>query len=268
MDNPGNTDLSKDSASSAEWDVGFDRIPTVTISDNSQDLRVSNLRNFRYECDGSHVPNWETREYRLDDVCSLDFIVVPFSTQPHLAHTMVSFGFKTGDHLSISVEARRRREQPYSIVKGMFGAFPLTYVIADERDTIGVRTEYRQDVVHLYPSAASPDDARMFLLSMLRRANQLSDSPESYNTLFNNCLTNLRDHANEIWPRRVKWGLGIVFTGHAGHLAYELGLLKRDDSFESLDEKAKINDLAKGNWHREDFSKLIRVRWPDCHGES
>ncbi len=260
MDDFNANDPTTTSSSSPEWDVGFDRIPTVELSEDLQVARVLNFRNFRYECDGSHTPHWETREFQIDDVCDLEFIVVPFSTQPHLAHTMVSFGFKSGQHISISVEARRRWKQPYSIIKGLFGAFPLMYVIADERDTIGLRTEYRQDVVHLYPSSASAAQAKQLLLSMLRRASQLSVKPESYNTLTNNCLTNLRDHTNEIWPRRVRWSWRIVFNGHVGYLAYQLGLLKGDDSFESLDKKARINDLAEGNWHREDFSKLIRAR--------
>lgn len=254
------------SPSVPEWHVGFDRVSAVTLSDDGDVARVTNFRNFQYECGASHLARWETREFRLSEVCSLDFIVVPFANQHHLAHTMVSFGFRSGQHLSISVEARRRWQQPYSIYKGMLGAFPLTYVIADERDTIGERIECRQDAVHLYPSAASATESRQFLLSMLTRANQLSDRAETYHTLFNNCLTNLRDHANEIWPGRVRWGWQILFTGHAAHLAYTLGLLKDHESFDSLDAKANITDLARGNWHRADFSKLIRERWPQCCG--
>ena len=247
-----------------EWDIGFERVPNVAIDDDLEIVRISNFRNFHYECGGEHLARWETREFRLHDVCSLDFVVVPFAKQRHLAHTMVSFGFRTGEYLSISVEARRHWEQPYSILKGMFGAFPLMYVIADERDTIGERTECRQNTVHLYPSAASDHEARQFLLGMLRRAKRLAERRETYHTLFNNCLTNLRDHANEIWPGRVRWGWEIMFTGHAARLAYQLGLLKEQDSFELLDAKATINDLAQGNWHRDDFSQLIRTRWPQC----
>ena len=257
-------ELSSDLNDKPEWDIGFDRIPTVDFSDDGRTARVSNFRNFRFECNEIHLPRWETREFRLDEVCHLDFIVVPFAKQAHLAHTMVSFGFESGEYLSISVEARRRRQQPYSVVKGMFGAYPLMYVIADERDTIGDRTECRQDNVHLYPSAASADQTRQFLLAMLRRAKRLSEQPENYHTLFNNCLTNLRDHANEIWPGRVRWSWQVLLTGHAAQLAYKVGLLEEHESFDSLNAKASITDLARGNWHREDFSQLIRTRWPQC----
>lgn len=246
------------------WDTGFERIPVVEFHDLDTErdgvATITDLRNFRYECDGSHEASWETRQYKLADVCRVDFLVVPFNDQPHLAHTMVSFGFTGGDFLSISVEARRRVGQQYSVTKGLFGAYPLMYVLADERDCVGVRTEYRQNTVHLYPSSATPTQARQFLTSMLTRAQNLHSAPETYNTLWNNCLTNLRDHVNEVWPGRIRWNWRTIISGHADYLAYELGLLDADESFKSLNANAKINDLANGNWHRNDFSHLIRSR--------
>ncbi|MFN3193962.1 MAG: DUF4105 domain-containing protein [Aureliella sp.] len=243
------------------WDVGFDRIPSIEFLDAEASVVISNFRNFRYGCDGSHKASWETRTFLMDEVCDVNFVVVPFNNQHHLAHTMVSFGFSNGEYIAISVEARRRSGQPYSILKGMFGAFPLAYIIADERDCIGVRTEYRQNTVHLYPSSATREQASQFLLSMLKRAQRLESSPETYNTLWNNCLTNLRDHVNDVWPRRIGWNWRTVISGHADYLAYELGLLDRSESFQTLNEKARINDLANDNWHRDDFSKRIRARW-------
>ena len=246
-----------------QWDVGHDRVPEIRFDEDLDTVHISNLRNFQYECNGSHAAAWETRSYKISRTCNVDFILVPFSLQPDLAHTMVSFGFDDGQHLVISVEARRRQGQPYSVLKGLFGAFKIIYVIADERDAIGYRTEVIRDSVHLYRSIATPEHAASFFRCMLRRADQLSAQKENYNTLFNNCLTNLRSHVNEIWPGRVPRGWGMLFTGHADHLAYNIGLLKPGESFESMREHAEINALAKGNWHREDFSQLIRARLPE-----
>lgn len=210
--------------------------------------------------DGSHEPNWEIRQYDVSKVQRTDFVIVPFNSQRHLAHTMVSFGFESGEYLSVSVEARLRGRQQYSILKGLIGRYPLTYIFADERDTIGVRTEARRNTVHLYPSSATPEQSREFLVSILRRANQLKDNPERYNTVTNNCLTNLRNHVNDVWPGRVGWNWRILFTGHAGFLAYEIGLLDSAQSFESLNGTARINELAKDNWHCADFSRRIRAK--------
>ena len=241
------------------WDVGFDRTPSVEFNENDF-VEIHHVRNFRYECDGSHTARWETRSYDLKTTCFVDFIVVPFAKRRDLAHTMVSFGFSDGRFLSISVEARRKVRQAYSVMKGVFGAYQLIYVIADERDVIGHRTEYRGDEVHLYRSAASHKESACFLRNMLERANQLHLEPERYNTIWNNCLTNLRDHANTVWSRRIPWRWEVLLTGHADHLAYKLGLLKHDQSFETISKLATINDLAKGQWHRDEFSHLIRTR--------
>lgn len=251
----------------SRWGIGFDRLAEVQFRDGQSTVQIANFRRFRYQGDGAHEPNWTTETFRLDDVERVDFIVVPFSNH-HLAHTMVSFGFAGGEFLTISVEARRRLGQAYSIVKGMLGVYPLAYVIGDERDCIGVRTESRRNTVHLYPSSATPKHARDFLISMLHRADTLHRSAEKYNSLFNNCLTNLRDHVNQVWPGRVRWSWKTVLTGHADYLAYELGLLREGESFESLNAKATINELATKFWNRQDFSKGIRSRWGDevCAG--
>ena len=47
------------------------------------------LRNFRYECNGGHDENYEVRTVNVDQLESAEFIVVPFATQPDLAHTMM-----------------------------------------------------------------------------------------------------------------------------------------------------------------------------------
>ena len=246
--------------SSQRWDVGHEKTPTVVFDGDT--ANISELRDFRYECNGGHEANWRQRTVNLAETTSVDFIVVPFSKDSSLAHTMVSFGFANGSHLAISVEARRRKGQPYSIWKGQFGAFPLMYVIADERDCIGHRVDCYDYDVHLYRSAATPEESRTFLTAMLRRANALTESSEKYNTLFNNCLTNLRSHVNSIWPRRIPWGWGVLFTGHADHLAYNLGILNSNDSFRSLHDQANISPLAKGNGHRDDYSCWIRSGLP------
>ena len=103
------------------WDIGMERIPLVTFDGDL--VTVENFRNFRYECDGTHEENYETRTIDTSALVRADFIVVPFATQPDLAHTMMSFGLDDGQHVVVSVEARRRLNQKYGIIKGIFGAF-------------------------------------------------------------------------------------------------------------------------------------------------
>ena len=244
-------------ATDRKWEVGMERVPLVEFANN--EIHIENFRNFRYECDGSHEENYESRTVVVDKLESADFIVVPFAGQPDLAHTMMSFGSRDGQHTVVSVEARRRLNQNYGIIKGIFGAFPLMYAVADERDAIGQRTEMRGDDVYLYRSSASPEQVQSFFRCVMARVDKLSRSPETYNTISNNCLTNIRFHINRVWPGLVPWNWRLLINAHSDYLAYSLGLLESHESFKSTREHANITARAKGHWHRDDFSKVIRA---------
>jgi len=55
------------------------------------------------------------------------------------AHTFVSFGFKSGDFLAISIEIRKEKGESFSAWRGLLKRYELMYVIADERDVIKLR---------------------------------------------------------------------------------------------------------------------------------
>ena len=242
------------------WDVGMERSPLVRFEGNL--VHIENFRNFRYEDDGSHEENYESRSIKIDELESADFIVVPFASQPDLAHTMMSFGSSDGQYTVVTVEARRRLNQKYGVIKGIFGAFRLMYAIADERDAIGQRTEIRNDDVYIYRSNANREQVQTFFRCVMARVDKLSKSPETYNTITNNCLTNIRFHMNRIWPGLIPWNWRILINAHSDYLAYKLGLLETHESFESTRQYANVTPRAKGNWHREDFSQLIRSSTP------
>lgn len=241
---------------SIDWEVGMDRLPTIERVDDQ--ITIRNVRNFQHGCFGEYDPAFETRTFSLSEVETIDFIVVPFSFARGLAHTMTSFGFSDGRYITISVEARRRHGESYSLFKGLFGFFPLMYIVADERDAIGLRSVCRCDDVFMFPSAAKPTDAREMFLEVLDRIDRLSKIPERYNTLFNNCLTNIRTHVNHIWPRRVPYGWRVLFSGHAAFLAHELGLLKKHEGFASAHDEYQISHRARKHINADDFSRLIR----------
>ena len=239
------------------WDVGMEKSPFVSF-EGEQRIVIENFRNFRYDCHGGHEENYETRTVQISDLEFAEFIVVPFATQPDLAHTMMSFGTSDGQHTVVSIEARRRLHQEYTVVKGMFGAYRLMYAIADERDAIGQRTEVRGDEVYLYRGKATPEQVQLFFRCVMRRVDKLSREPETYNTITNNCLTNIRYHINQIWPGMIPWNWRILINAHSDYLAYKIGLLETNESFKLTQRKANITERAKGNWHRDDFSELIR----------
>src|SRR4029079_1739659 len=93
---------------------------------------------------------------------------------------------------------------------------------------------------------------------MLKRANKLTREPEFYNTLTNNCTTNVVDHINKLWPNRIAYNLQLVLPGYSDRMAYALGLLDTGKSFEETHAAARVNRLAYIHRDRADFSAAIR----------
>ncbi len=50
----------------------------------------------------------------------------------------------------MSIETRKEKGESYSTLAGFFRQYELYYVVADERDVIGVRTTYRQPQEDVY----------------------------------------------------------------------------------------------------------------------
>jgi hypothetical protein len=103
----------------------------------------------------------------------------------------VSFGFSDSQYVAISVEARREPGETYGPLTGMFKQFELIYVVGDERDLIGSRAVHGDYDVYLYPIRTTRERIRTLFLEMLARSNALATKPEFYNTLTNNCTSNV-----------------------------------------------------------------------------
>ena len=132
------------------------------------------------------------------------------------------------------------------------------YIIGDERDLILLRTSIRDVEVYLYPGRAEPGQVQDLLVDMLARVNKLQREPEFYDSLTNNCTTNLVNHVNKLRPGRIPFDVRVLLPGHSDRLAYELGLLDIDGRFEYARENAKVNVLAQLNSDSPEFSKRIR----------
>lgn len=222
-------------------------------------VRLHNVRNNVYRTASDFTPRYEDREFDLADLSTVWFIVEPFGKSwSGLAHTFLSFGFEKDRFVAISVEVRKRRGQEYSPWKGLMKSYELMYVIADERDVVRLRSNFRGDDVFVYPVRATREQARALFLDMLARANRLRSEPEFYNTLTNTCTTNIVRHVNTIAPRRVPFSYRVLLPGYSDRLAYDLGLIDTDLSFEKARERFRINERARRYADSPDFSVRIR----------
>lgn len=238
------------------WKPQFAKLPAAEFAGTR--VTVRNIRNFEYVTANDFVPRYYDRTFDLRDVESVDYLVVPFETAPLLAHTMLSFGFRGGQQLVTSVEVRLEEGESYSPTLGAMRQFELMYVLADERDAIRLRTEIRKDNVYMYRVNASPEQARDMLVDVLDRVNKLQDEPEFYDTLTNNCTTNIVAHVNRLSPNRVPYDLRVLMPGMSAQLAYDLGLLDQSVPFDELARRANITQLARLYARDPDFSRQIR----------
>lgn len=241
-----------------QWSPELAAAPSAVITNDT--VQIKNIRNLNYVTKDDFVVNYFDRTIRLNDIQSVDFIVTPFPIAPALAHTMLSFGLADGSYLGVSVEVRSEIGEKYSPLLGVGNQFELTYVVADERDLIRLRTRHRDDDVYVYPTIASAEQSRELFVSVMERANKLYDDPEFYHSIVNNCTSNLVDHINDLKPNRVGFSWRALLPGFSAEYAYDLGLLDKRVPFEDLHTIAYINDLAETYHDSADFSQRIRSR--------
>lgn len=223
-------------------------------------VTLHNVRNFDYRTETDFTPAYYDRTYDLRQLSSVDLYSV-YWMGPKIAHVFVSFGFSDGDHVAISIEARRARGQGYSSVKGFFRQYELYYVVADERDVVRLRTNYRHDSpeeVHLYAVRAAPADIRRVFLEYLRKIDALRAKPEWYNSLTDNCTSNIWLNAR-VNPGTLPYSWKIVVSGYVPEYMYEHGRLDTSEPFAELQRRSVINARAQAADQAPDFSRRIRT---------
>ena len=252
----GRGELDFESLAMQRWRADMLILPYVEF--RGDEIVLRNVRNCVYRTESDYDFRHYDMRFRLDAVRTVDFLVVPFKESDLLAHTMLSFGLDDGRHFIISVEARIGQDQDYSAVAGTTRQFPLMYIVGDERDLILLRARVRQVDVHLYRGRAEPQQVQDLLVDMLARVNKLQQQPEYYDTLTNNCTTNLVQHVNKLRPGRIPYDWRVLLPGHSDRLAYELGLLEVQGPFEVARASSRINELALAYANDPEFSKRIR----------
>jgi hypothetical protein len=239
-----------------DWSGDQARLPSARFDGSV--VHVRNVRNFDYQAVDRWTPRWEDRRYDLDSLSSVWFVVEPFSSLRGPAHTFVSFGFGDSSFVAVSVEVRKERGEQFDPVRGMLREYELMYVVADERDAVRLRSNFRRDSVVLYRAQTTPQKARQLFVGMMERANALAERPEFYNTLTSTCTTNIVRHVNAIAPKRIPRSYKVLLPGFADELAYDLGLLDRTRPFAETRRLALINPRALAHDGDPRFSLAIR----------
>jgi Domain of unknown function (DUF4105) len=228
---------------------------------NGDDVTVHNVRNCDYRTETDFTTHWETRTVRLSQITGMDLAIMYWGS-PWMAHPIVSFRFADALPLCFSIETRKTMGQQYSALRGLYRQYTLIYIVADERDSIRVRSKYRHgEDVYLYRTLASPAQARVRFLEYVAAINSLRNHARWYNAITTNCTTNIRTQRPT--SQRVPWDWRMLVNGKADEMLYERHVIATGGlPFGELKQRSLINQRARTADKDPDFSRLIREELP------
>jgi len=225
-------------------------------------VTIHGVRNFDYRTETDFNARWEDRTYDLRKLDSADIIAVYWAGKA-IAHVMVSFGFEGKDFLAVSIETRKEKGESYSTLAGFFRNYELIYIVADERDVIGVRSNYRQpqEDVYIYRTRAPVRNVRRVFLDYLKTMNDMRERPRFYNTLTTNCTTSIVTHTR-MNPESPPLSWKILLSGYVPDYLYEKARIDTSMPFPELEKLSLVNARAHAADKDPDFSQRIRAGLP------
>lgn len=245
-----------------DWELGQDRTPKIDIKENK--VTISDFRDFSWKESGEAIPKYETREFDLEKIETVDVFISHFSDFEGLAHIFLSFGFSDGKHAVFSVETRREKDEEFSPVKGLFREFEIIYVVGSEKDLVGVRTGPRNERIYLYPTIATAEKSKELFLKVAEDVNHVYENPKFYNTLLSNCTNVITRRVEDISDLEFPFTYKTILPGYFDEVMYEMNLIPKKDSFEETKKVFQI-DNAKVDRNSMEYEKQIRILSEDIN---
>ena len=241
------------------WQADVDKTGWAEL--NGDEIVIHNLRNYTYRSEYDYTPDWEIRTVHLSKLTGVD-LAITYWGSPWMAHPIATFRFADSPPVSFSIEARKVIGQEFSSLASLYRQAQLIYVVADERDSIGVRAIHRHgEDVYLYRTTATPQQGRERFLEYLKVLNQLRAEPRWYNVVTTNCTTSIREQRPV--TERMPWDWRILLNGKADEMLYQRHLIATDNlSFAELKQRSLINQRARAAEKDPDFSRRIREGVP------
>jgi Domain of unknown function (DUF4105) len=138
--------------------------------------------------------------------------------------------------------------------------------VADERDVVRVRTNYRKDPpedVYVSPLRGPRESIRRVFLEYVHKMNALRERPEFYNTLTTNCTTAILMNTR-VNPESLPFSWKVLLSGYTPAYIYESGRMDQSLPFEELERRSLVNAAAQAADQAPDFSRRIRAGLPSA----
>jgi len=227
---------------------------------NGNRVTIENVRNFTWHQLEQFTQRWETREYDLSRLASVD-LSLSYWSGPAIAHALVSFGFGDDEYLVFSVEIRRKQGDAFSELGGFFKMYELSIVAADERDVLFVRSNIRQEDCYLYRIQMDAAARHSLFLAYLDEANHLVHTPRYYHTITANCTTLIFRMMDRIVPG-LPLDYRLLVSGYLPEYLYKMQALQEADSVAEYRRRGYYSDRAKANADIDQYSRVIREGVP------
>lgn len=239
------------------WSPDQATMPSVDFLDNNK-IKITNIRDIHYRTTRDYDLKYYDRTINIDDVNSAWLAIAPFAPFG-VAHTFVSFGFKDGTFLSISIEVRRQKGKSFHPVSAFLRQFEIMYVIAEESDVLKVRTNIINYTVRLFPIQTEKEKIQAVFTDMMKRADKLGKEPEFYNTLWNNCTTNIIKHTKRFSNKPLPlWDLRYLLPDTLDKIAYKNNMIDTHLPYKEARKYFDITKTAQAADNAKDFSNAIR----------
>ncbi|TCP25418.1 uncharacterized protein DUF4105 [Rhodovulum adriaticum] len=246
-----------------DWQPVYGRVAQVTPLPDGR-VRLSNIRDWSYAPDGQPTAQtWIARDLDPAQLRRVWFVMEPFSKNPAIAHTMLSFEFADGAAYVASVEARREIGEPYSALRAaLLPTHEYLWVWTTERDAYGNSTWFTEDALYLYALALTPAEARAILREVLADTADVAANPRWYHTLAANCTNVLARTVNKTRPDAVPLDVAWLLPGYADSFLHRLGYIAPGRDFTTAETAAHITPLIPAAYTAPDptaFSRRLRA---------
>ena len=242
----------------SDWQPDVEFGVTSEITGNIATLH--HVRDFDWRTTTDFTPRWEERRYNIDEITSVDLFTSVWGN-PAIAHVLVGFGFKDGQHVVFSAETRKAKGQVYTTIGGFFRLYTLVLLAAEERDIIRLRTDVRDappETVRIFALNLGPERRKELFLDYLALGNRLAEQPEFYNTLTTNCTTVVWRLARKIEPGLpLNWR--VLLSGYFPQYLYDHGAIRTDVPFDQVMQEAIIPGERVAGPDGPTFSRRLRA---------